>query len=177
MRVFFKQASEPSSMKTPVSVLRLPRGPDPNSRGFDPNSPRFIALCPTTLSSSSSGSADEEEQRSDLRERFLRTLLSMTDKQVEFNMHEKVRVRARFGASDIDVLNFQVCDLETPLGVQREALLRCQDVISCSFELAIGQQEAHSSPSCLRPSLSSCQAQEHVCDNLQKYITDPAAPL
>lgn len=140
MCVFFKQASELSSMKTPVSVLRLPRGPDPNSRGFDPNSPRFIALCPTTLSSatsSSSGSVDEEEQRlrSDLRERFLRTLLSMTDKQVEFNMHEKVRVRARFGASDIDVLNFQVSDLETPLGVQKEALLRSQDVISCSFEL------------------------------------------
>lgn len=138
MRVFSKQASELSSMKTPVSVLRLPRGPDPNSRGFDPNSPRFIALCPTTLSSSSSGGVDEEEEqrlRSDLRERFLRTLLSMTDKQVEFNMHEKVRVRARFGASDIDVLNFQVSDLETPLGVQREALLRCQDVISCSFEL------------------------------------------
>lgn len=140
MCVFFKQASELNSMKTPVSVLRLPRGPDPNSRGFDPNSPRFIALCPTTLScatSSSSGSVDEEEQRlrSDLRERFLRTLLSMTDKQVEFNMHEKVRVRARFGASDIDVLNFQVSDLETPLGVQKEALLRSQDVISCSFEL------------------------------------------
>ncbi|XP_051726169.1 gem-associated protein 7 [Ctenopharyngodon idella] len=138
--LLLNEASELSSMKTPVSVLRLPRGPDPNSRGFDPNSPRFIALCPTTLSSatsSSSGSVDEEEQRlrSDLRERFLRTLLSMTDKQVEFNMHEKVRVRARFGASDIDVLNFQVSDLETPLGVQKEALLRSQDVISCSFEL------------------------------------------
>ncbi|XP_067275884.1 gem-associated protein 7 isoform X1 [Pseudorasbora parva] len=129
-----------SNMKTPVSVLRLPRGPDPNSRGFDPNSPRFIALCPTTISSSSSSSSgrvNEEEQRlrSDLRERFLRTLLLMTDKRVEFDMHERVRVRARFGASDIDVLNFQVCDLETPLGVQKEALLRCQDVISCSFEL------------------------------------------
>ncbi|XP_073707087.1 gem-associated protein 7 isoform X1 [Garra rufa] len=127
------------SMKTPVSVLRLPRGPDPNSRGFDPNSPRFIALCPTTVStsSSSSGSVDEEEQRlrSELRERFLRTLLLMTDKQVQFDMLEKVRVRARFGASDIDVLNFQVSDLETPLGVQKEALLRCHDVISCSFEL------------------------------------------
>ncbi|KAK2894963.1 hypothetical protein QQF64_011941 [Cirrhinus molitorella] len=123
-------------MKTPVSVLRLPRGPDPNSRGFDPNSPRFIALCPTTVSTSSSGSVDEEEQRlrSELRERFLRTLLLMTDKQVQFDMFEKVRVRARFGASDIDVLNFQVSDLETPLGVQKEALLRCHDVISCSFE-------------------------------------------
>ncbi|XP_051580331.1 gem-associated protein 7-like [Myxocyprinus asiaticus] len=126
-------------MKLPVSVLRLPRGPDPNSRGFDPNSPRFIALCPTSISSSSSssGTGIEEEQRlrSQLRERFLRTLLMMTDKEVQFNMYEKVQVRAKFVASDIDVLNFQVSDLETPLGVQKEALLRCQDVISCSFEL------------------------------------------
>ncbi|XP_016300412.1 gem-associated protein 7-like [Sinocyclocheilus anshuiensis] len=132
-----------SSMKTPVSVLRLPRGPDPNSRGFDPNSPRFVALCPTTVpssSSSSSGSADEEEQRlrAELRERFLRTLLLMTGKRVRFDMHEHVRVHARFGASDIDVLTLQVSDLETPLGVQREALLRCQDVIACSFEAREG---------------------------------------
>ncbi|XP_058608276.1 gem-associated protein 7 isoform X2 [Onychostoma macrolepis] len=121
-----------SSMKTPVSVLRLPRGPEPNSRGFDPSSPRFIALC-----CSSSSSSDEEEQRlrSELRQRFLWTLSVMRDKLVQFDMHERVRVRARFGASDIDVLRFQVSDLETPLGVQREALLRCQDVLSCSFEL------------------------------------------
>ncbi|XP_051513479.1 gem-associated protein 7-like [Myxocyprinus asiaticus] len=126
-------------MKPPVSVLRLPRGPDLNSRGFDPNSPRFIALCPTSISSSSSSSGtgikEEQRLRSELRERFLRTLLVMTDKKVQFNMYEKVQVRAKFGASDIDVLNFQVSDLETPLGVQKEALLRCQDVISCSFEL------------------------------------------
>ncbi|XP_052008749.1 gem-associated protein 7 [Xyrauchen texanus] len=126
-------------MKLPVSVLRLPRGPDPNSRGFDPNSPRFIALCPTSISSSSSssGSGIEEEQRlrSQLRERFLRTLLVMTDKEVQFSMYEKVQVQAKFVASDIDVLNVLVSGLETPLGVQKEALLRCQDVISCSFEL------------------------------------------
>ncbi|XP_051953039.1 gem-associated protein 7-like [Xyrauchen texanus] len=126
-------------MKPTVSVLRLPRGPDLNSRGFDPNSPRFIALCPTSISSSSSlsgtGIKEEQRLRSELRERFLRTLLLMTDKEMQFNMYEKVQVRAKFGASDIDVLNFQVSDLETPLGVQKEALLRCQDVISCSFEL------------------------------------------
>ncbi|KAF4101742.1 gem-associated protein 7 isoform X1 [Onychostoma macrolepis] len=127
-----EQAVYRSSMKTPVSVLRLPRGPEPNSRGFDPSSPRFIALC-----CSSSSSSDEEEQRlrSELRQRFLWTLSVMRDKLVQFDMHERVRVRARFGASDIDVLRFQVSDLETPLGVQREALLRCQDVLSCSFEL------------------------------------------
>ncbi|XP_065135398.2 gem-associated protein 7 [Paramisgurnus dabryanus] len=123
------------SLKAPVGVLRLPKGPDPNSRGFDRNSARFIALCPTSISSSSSESKEEQRVRSELRERFLRTLLVMTDKPVQFNMHEKVQVHARFGASDIDVLNFQVSNLETPLGVQKEALLRCQDVISCSFEL------------------------------------------
>ncbi|KAG9273327.1 gem-associated protein 7 [Astyanax mexicanus] len=128
-------------MKTPVSVLRLPRGPEPNSRGFDPNSPRYIALCPTTIPASSGNKAGsvtlEEEQRvrSELRERFLRTLLAMTSKPVHFSLYEKVQVEAKFGASDIDILNFQVSDLQTPLGVQKEALLRCQDMISFSFQL------------------------------------------
>lgn len=124
--------------KALVTVLRLPRGPDPNSRGFDPNSPRFIALCPTSISASSGeGAIIEEEQhaRSELRERFLRTFIKMTNKTVHFNMYEGVQVEARFGASDIDVLNFQVSELQTPIGVQKEALLRCQDMISFSFDV------------------------------------------
>ncbi|KAM3875034.1 gem-associated protein 7 [Diretmus argenteus] len=129
-------------MATPVSVLRLPKGPDPNSRGFDPNSPRFIALCPTSISTSTVPSETDPAQlqkeqcaRSVLRESFLRCLISMTNKNVQFHMHEKVMVEAMFGASDIDVLNFQVSDLHTPIGVHKEALIRCQDVISYSFEL------------------------------------------
>lgn len=127
-------------MAKPVSVLRLPRGPDPNSRGFDPQSPRFIALCQTSISSSiGSGATDEqlrEEQqaRSVLRERFLRCLLSMAKKKVQFHMYENVKVEATFGASDIDVLNFQVSDLHTPIGIQKEALIRSQDVISLTFD-------------------------------------------
>lgn len=128
-------------MATPVPVLRLPKGPDPNSRGFDPKSPRFIALCRTSISSSSMSETDteqlqqEQHARSVLRETFLRCLLSMTNKKVQFHMHEKVNVEATFGASDIDVLNFQVSDLHTPIGVQKEALIRCQDVISYTFNL------------------------------------------
>lgn len=128
-------------MKNPMNVLRLPRGPDPSGRGFDPTSPRYVALCPASIPASAASITDldsmEEEQRlrSELRERFLRTLIAMTDKQVHFRMYEKVQVRAKFGASDIDVLNFQVSDLQTPLGVQKEAVLRSQDVISCSFNL------------------------------------------
>ncbi|XP_066541242.1 gem-associated protein 7 isoform X2 [Hoplias malabaricus] len=141
MRVNAAGESCDKTMKIPVSVLRLPRGPDPNSRGFDPSSARYIALCPTTIPASSGSEAgrvnlkEEQQLRSELRERFLRTLIAMTDKQVEFSLYEKVRVRARFGASDIDILNFQVSDLQTPLGVQKEALLRCQDMISFSFHL------------------------------------------
>uniref|UniRef100_A0A8C3G3I3 Gem (nuclear organelle) associated protein 7 n=1 Tax=Cyclopterus lumpus TaxID=8103 RepID=A0A8C3G3I3_CYCLU len=101
------------NMATPVTVLRLPKGPDPNSRGFDPKSPRFIALYPEQL-------PREQHARSVLRESFLRCLLTM--------------VEATFRASDIDVLNFQVSDLHTPIGVQKEALIRCQDVISFTFD-------------------------------------------
>lgn len=128
-------------MTTPVSVIRLPKGPDPNSRGFDPKSPRFLALCRTSISTSAPSELDAEElqkeqhARSVLRERFLRCLLAMNNKKVRFHMHEKVEVEATFGASDIDVLNFQVSDLHTPIGVQKEALIRCQDVISFSFDM------------------------------------------
>lgn len=128
-------------MKTLVAVLRLPRGPDPNSRGFDPNSPRYIALCRTSISASAESETDpavlqqEQRSRSMLRERFLRCLNAMANKRVQFEMYEKVTVEATFGASDVDVLNFQVSDLQTPIGVQKEALIRCQDVISFSFDM------------------------------------------
>ncbi|XP_061683191.1 gem-associated protein 7 [Syngnathoides biaculeatus] len=131
-------------MGTPVPVLRLPRGPDPHSRGFDPKSPRFIALCnPSIISFSSSPRAcadpeklrREQHVRAQLRERFLRCVLAARDKRVRFCMHGDVSVDATFGACDIDVLNLQVSDLQTPIGVQKEALIRCQDVISYSFDL------------------------------------------
>ncbi|KAM9811408.1 gem-associated protein 7 [Syngnathus typhle] len=128
-------------MATPVPVLRLPRGPDPHSRGFDPNSPRYIALCRTSIASSSCACADPEElkreqrARAELRERFLRCLLATRDKKVSLNMHGDVTVDATFGCCDIDVLNLQVSDLHTPIGVQKEALIRCQDVVSYSFDL------------------------------------------
>lgn len=144
----------------PVSVLRLPKGPDPNSRGFDPNSPRFIALCRTTIPTSISTNADAEQlqreqlARSQLRENFLRCLLSMTDKKVQFNMYEHVKVEATFGASDIDVLNFQVSDLHTPIGVQKEALIRCQDVISYMFEIWFPECRLPSSRKFLKVQLS-----------------------
>ncbi|XP_057695751.1 gem-associated protein 7 [Corythoichthys intestinalis] len=131
-------------MDKPVPVLRLPRGPDPHSRGFDPNSPRYIDLCSTSITSSSASSGAcanpeelkrEQQVRAELRERFLRCVLATRDKKVSICMHGDVTVDATFGGCDIDVLNLQVSDLHTPIGVQKEALIRCQDIISYSFDL------------------------------------------
>ncbi|XP_077788383.1 gem-associated protein 7 isoform X1 [Podarcis muralis] len=124
------------TMKVPVAVIRLPHGPDGSSRGFDPNSPRFQALGPASLSSGSTADLEQEQQsRVTLRERYLRSLSAMAGRPVRFTMYERVKVTALFGASDIDILNFQVSELQTPLGIQREALLRCSDIIAYSFEL------------------------------------------
>uniref|UniRef100_A0A8D0BHR5 Gem nuclear organelle associated protein 7 n=1 Tax=Salvator merianae TaxID=96440 RepID=A0A8D0BHR5_SALMN len=127
------------TMDVPVAVLRLPRGPDGLSRGFAPSSPRFQALGPTSLPSAAPEDASvlqrEQESRVALRERYLRSLLAMAGQPVSFTMYEKVSVTAVFGTSDIDVLNFQVSELQTPLGVQKEALLRCSDIIAYSFQL------------------------------------------
>ncbi|XP_051935281.1 gem-associated protein 7 [Hippocampus zosterae] len=128
-------------MATPVPVLRLPKGPDPHSRGFDPTSPRYIALCSTSITCSSSSHTDPEElkleqrARSQLRERFLRCLMATRNKKVSLRLHGDVTVDATFGCCDIDVLNLQVSDLYTPIGVQKEALIRCQDVVSYTFQL------------------------------------------
>ncbi|XP_074873971.1 gem-associated protein 7 [Carettochelys insculpta] len=126
-------------MKVPVSVIRLPRGPDGTSRGFDPNSPRYQALSPISLSTVGSGNEMDLEQeqrgRVALRERYLHSLFAMVGHTVHFTMYERVNVSASFDASDIDILNFQVSNLQTPLGVHREALLRCSDIISYTFEL------------------------------------------
>ncbi|XP_078287133.1 gem-associated protein 7 [Rhinoraja longicauda] len=126
-------------MASPVVVVRLPRGPEGQSRGFDPTSARYHALAPSTIQASNNCSsaclAEEQRSRSLLRERFLRSLITMTGKPVTFTMYEQVIVTAAFAASDIDILNFQVKALQTPLGIQKEALLRCTDIIACTFDL------------------------------------------
>lgn len=111
-------------LATPVPVLRLPRGPDGFSRGFAPGG-RRAPQEPAEL--------QEQRARAALRERYLRSLLAMVGHQVSFTLHEGVRVAACFGAADLDVANLYVSQLQTPIGVQAEALLRCSDVISYTF--------------------------------------------
>ncbi|XP_010375804.2 gem-associated protein 7 isoform X2 [Rhinopithecus roxellana] len=137
--------SEPGAktMQTPVTipvpVLRLPRGPDGFSRGFAPDGRRApvrpevpeIQECPIAQESPE---FQEQRARAALRERYLRSLLAMVGRQVSFTLHEGVRVAAHFGATDLDVANFYVSQLQTPIGVQAEALLRCSDIISYTFK-------------------------------------------
>ncbi|XP_020859873.1 gem-associated protein 7 isoform X2 [Phascolarctos cinereus] len=120
-------AGEDRQIPIPVPVIRLPRGPDGTSRGFSAARGRDGA-----------GSAEEvaeQQARAALRERYLRSILAMVGRPVHFTLHERVQVDAHFGATDLDVANFHVSQLQTPLGVQGEALLRCADIISYSFQL------------------------------------------
>ncbi|EDM08184.1 rCG54304, isoform CRA_a [Rattus norvegicus] len=120
----------------PVPVLRLPRGPDGFSRGFAPDGRRTI-LRPEVGEGRIQDPPESQEQRARaaLRERYLRSLLAMVGHPVSFTLHEGVHVTAQFGATDLDVANFYVSQLQTPIGVQAEALLRCSDIISYSFKL------------------------------------------
>lgn len=120
-------------LATPVPVLRLPRGPDGFSRGFAPGA-RRAPLKPGAPAAQEPEEPREQQARAALRERYLRSLLAMVGRQVSFTLHEGVRVAARFGAADLDVANLYVSQLQTPIGVQAEALLRCSDVISYTFQ-------------------------------------------
>nr|XP_036861384.1 gem-associated protein 7 isoform X1 [Manis javanica] len=123
----------------PVPVLRLPRGPDGFSRGFAPDGRRALLKpqVPEILESSivqESRESQEQQARAALRERYLRSLLAMVGHPVSFTLHEGVHVTAHFGATDLDVANFYVSQLQTPIGVQAEALLRCSDIIAYTFK-------------------------------------------
>lgn len=123
-------------LATPVPVLRLPRGPDGLSRGFAPDGrrARLKPEAPGSQECQESQESQEQHARATLRERYLRSLLAMVGHQVSFTLHEGVHVTAHFGATDLDVANFYVSQLQTPIGVQAEALLRCSDIISYTFK-------------------------------------------
>ena len=72
----------------------------------------------------------KQEQRTFLRERFLWLLTSLTDLPTEFELYDHTHLRAMFAAADVDFLNLQVNNLQTPIGIQPAALLRTMDIIS-----------------------------------------------
>ena len=79
---------------------------------------------------------DEQNARAFLRERFLRVLFASYNKPACFSMHEKTQVQAIFRGTDIDMENVQVSELQTPIGVLPEAMLRSSDVLSFTVDFA-----------------------------------------
>jgi gem associated protein 7 len=78
---------------------------------------------------------EQQAQRTFLRERFLRLLTAIANQPAEFVLHNGKKVSANFCASDIDVLQFQVSKLETPIGTLPMAILRSTDIMSFTVAL------------------------------------------
>ncbi|XP_015106554.1 gem-associated protein 7-like [Vicugna pacos] len=119
----------------PVPVLWLPRGSDSLSRRFAPDGCRALLKpevpgIPESPVAQESRESQEQWAQTALRERYLGSLLAMVGRQVSFKLHKGVHLTAHVGATDLDVANFYVSQLQTLIGVQAEALLRCGDTIA-----------------------------------------------
>lgn len=78
----------------------------------------------------------EQAARSFLRRRFLHFLISVSKHKMDFTMHEHTNVSGEFGMMDIDVQQIQVSNLHTPIGVQKEAILRTSDIVAFKLNYA-----------------------------------------
>lgn len=88
----------------------------------------------TLLDMEMSSSTPEQAERAKLREDYLRTLVSMTDKSVKIKMYEKVTLSAIFKAFDPDGHKLLVVDADIPMGgTLPSAMLRVSDIISVHF--------------------------------------------
>ena len=76
----------------------------------------------------------EQESRTFLRERFLRSIMSITGYQAEIHLVNKRKVKCQFICSDIQGSRFHVSNLETPIGIQQQALLRHEDIEAVTVE-------------------------------------------
>ena len=73
---------------------------------------------------------EKQEQRTFLRERYLRMLGSLTGMEACVKMYDKTTVKCLLGPSDVDFHHLQVSNLATPMGVLPHAMLRTKDIIS-----------------------------------------------
>jgi gem associated protein 7 len=85
----------------------------------------FLALVKMSVSE-----VAKQEQRTFLRERFLRLLSHLSGQEAKINLHERTSVSCVLGTMDIDIHHIQVSNLTTPMGNIPHAVLRMSDVIS-----------------------------------------------
>ncbi|XP_062460326.1 gem-associated protein 7 [Pezoporus occidentalis] len=113
----------------PVPVLRLPRGPDGRSRGFESR------RGPRPEEAEAEAEAEAQRARARLRARFLRALGAGRGRPAGFRLRGGVRVEATLGAAEREAAALLVEGLRTPLGRQEAALLRGSDVIGFRFHV------------------------------------------
>jgi len=83
--------------------------------------------------------ASQQAQNTFLRERFLRTLAAIVNRPARFTLAGSAgEVSARFVGADVDILHFEVADLQTPIGVQPCAILRATDVTAFDVRMDCG---------------------------------------
>ena len=80
-------------------------------------------------------SPEQQELRAELRQRFLRFLLSKKDEAVQLELYDRTSVRAEaFNSMNLDCDGVLVRDLETPIGGISHVLLRFSDVVAMRFD-------------------------------------------
>jgi hypothetical protein len=76
-----------------------------------------------------------QNERAILRERFLGMLKWLKNKPIKFEMYEGATVKGNLRSVDYDILNIHVNNLETPIGLVSEALLRTNDIVCFHFNI------------------------------------------
>jgi gem associated protein 7 len=78
---------------------------------------------------------NQQNDRSILRERFLRVLEYMENKPIEIETYQGSTVTGNFRSIDYDITNMHINNLMTPIGCVPEALIRISDVVTVKFEI------------------------------------------
>ncbi|XP_008485346.1 gem-associated protein 7-like isoform X2 [Diaphorina citri] len=75
-------------------------------------------------------SRSDEEIAAEMREKFLKTMSSLSGQPCTINMFERTVVTAEFQGTNSDLTEFYVRNLKTPIGTFHEhALLRVDDIV------------------------------------------------
>uniref|UniRef100_A0A803XPA1 SUZ-C domain-containing protein n=1 Tax=Meleagris gallopavo TaxID=9103 RepID=A0A803XPA1_MELGA len=114
---------------------------DPFTPRFDPQTDPFWDPPKPLLQDpmkppGAAGSRAMQATRAALRRRFLLSLAAARGQRVTFILCQHGRVGAVGGNDGGAAAAFQVDALQTPLGVQRAALLRGRDVVAFGFQVA-----------------------------------------
>ncbi|CAF0798767.1 unnamed protein product [Brachionus calyciflorus] len=73
--------------------------------------------------------------RFELREKFLRMFKNLENKPIELATFQGANVTGNFRSIDYDISNMHLNNLQTPIGVVPEALVRTSDIVYYTFSL------------------------------------------